>query len=224
MLITNDTSASSGADANTTSLSYTVGAGSGAIMFIGVVSNLFTDTITNPPTYNGVASTLVGSIDVPSNPATSQFLYYINNPPQGVSHTVSATLDSGTKIQLFVASYLGSPGIVTPNVNTGSVGGSAGTSTLSLTTLTNNAWTISLIGTYNNGNPAGNVTVGTGTTSRQILNATPSTMSSGIGDSNGAITPAGSYSMTWNWANVKAGMIIAEIPAQANNSGFLMFM
>lgn len=208
--ITFDTSGVATSAAGTATLSYTVGAGAGAVMFIAVSCNSGETScnFSTAPTYNGVSATEITETD-DNNIAYSE-VWYINNPTQGSAHNVSLTNSGGAGFKIYVTTYLGSSGLTGSGNNTASSNDLISTVTLNLTTQKNNSWTGSAI-SNNNGGTSG----GTGTTVRQTGT---SSGTGGIGDSNGAITPAGSTSMTWNFTNGDYAAVMWEIPPLNQNT------
>jgi hypothetical protein len=219
MAIAYDTSAVATASANTITTSYTVGAGSAALLIVGIVSNINADTISTLPTYNGVTMSFAGSHTIASSQANTLFFYYLNNPTQSSAQNIVASVVSGTKMKLYAASYLGAGTISSANFASTDTGGSPTTITQSITTVSNNSWVVSL-GGQEAVSATGAVTAGTGITLRQsstntlTVDGSAHTLSDAFGDSNGAVTPAGSYSVTWNLAanRENANIILLEIP------------
>lgn len=176
--------------ANGTSLSYTVGAGSGAILVVEVQNTNLGQT--NGVTYNSVAMSNVSKIGTCSGSAACQSLWYLNNPTQGSAQNIVVSGGGGQTI--LAESFLGSAGILTPNFITGGA-------TASLTTTAAGAW---VVGSFAGSTSA--ITAGSGVTKRQ---GNQNFWTNFLGDSNGPKTPAGSYSMTGNNAD---NVIMLEIP------------
>ena len=168
-----------------TSLSYShTCTGSNLILFVGI--NLFnpgSDLVTGV-TYGGVALT---QLTKQNAQGSEVYLYYLIAPTTGANNIVIST-SSSVDIRSISASYTGVIQITSIDNSTVN-NANASTITTSLTTINNNCWMISFIADSTARIPS----AGTGVTSRNT-NADVSN----LGDSNGNITPAGSYSMTWN--------------------------
>lgn len=206
MAITFDTSGKASGSTGTATLSYTVGAGSGALMIIAI-SGQSADALFSfsAPTYNGVSGTHLTQISDNNNTYTDA--WYINSPTQGSAHNISITNSAGGNFEMYVTTYLGTSGI--PN-NSTTAQTSGSSVTLNITTAQDNSWTGSYLASQNSIPSAG-----TGTTARQT-NTGPN---GGIGDSNGAIHPAGSTSMQWTFTSGAYSAVMFEIPVQNAGSG-----
>jgi len=153
-------------------------------------------------TFNGSSFT---KQDTTSNVSGMGILssWYLMSPTVG-TYTINATLSSGLG-SLACASYTG---VDTAAIDTNTVKNQDGTSSFSqtATTTADNAWIV-----FGAINSAASHTAGTGTTLRQG-SGTGSTYVA-IGDTNGALTPAGNHSMTMttsgsqNWGGVMIGLV-----------------
>ena len=167
-------------------------------------------------TYNGVAMTAIGtSQQVSTNYYDKLFTFYLLAPATG-AHNIVASFNGTNYSDCNAVSYTGVSQTSFPNASTTS-GPTGGTSqTVSLTSTTDNCWMI-LCAEGSNGNLAG----GTGTTFR-----------AGAGnpkmwDTNGAVTPAGSRSMTFTYPNgtsVAKMVSFAPYVAPIVQSGFFPMM
>lgn len=185
MAIALDTTSSSGAvfpGGASVSVSHTC-TGTDLILWAVVYDESFAASVTNitAVTYNGVSMTLANSTYQVGQYGCS--IWYLLNPATG-SHTLTATRTSVLNgFGVAGMSYTGVKQSGQPDNS--AVNRTDGNSTLSLTTVADNCWTIL-------GESSGrNVTASTGTTVRQ-----GSATQFFTGDSNGPITPAGSYSMS----------------------------
>ena len=176
--------------------------GTDRVLFVATFNN---DNGTYPTgvTYNGVAMTLV---DQQVNDVSSfyQSLWVIINPASG-ANSVVVTWASGAGINNCIASsYTGADQTTQPDsFNRGSAT-SATSITVSTTTVTDNAW---LVGHLR----SSNVTISNGTNGT-IRNFGNSLGSQGFADSAGALTPAGSKSMTLNMSPAQnLWLIVASI-------------
>ena len=183
-------------DANSTSaLSATPSAnhtvtGSDTAMYIGTKGSAYTTSATyvNPATRianNSTANTYFIS------------LYSLKNPPVG---TASLTVVPSSGTAGFTAeSYTGCNQSVQPDVfNTGSI--TSTSLTTSVTTVTDNAW---LIGYFSSAANTMTASTGTNFLIAQVNNVA-------LGDSNGALSPIGSYSMSVTAASGDIVSIIAS--------------
>ena len=166
---------------------FSVGSSADRILWIGITtatsdgSNKCTAL-----TYGGVSLTLL--VDRELNTSNQNLaLYYLVNPASG-SNTLSYTFSESVYSYFTWEVFSGFPvatGVV--GTNTASGDAASGTLTLSLTTQGDNAWLVSIARSTDTGSQ----TPGTGTTERQEY-------AHSTGDSNGAKTPTGSYSMAWS--------------------------
>jgi hypothetical protein len=141
-------------------------------------------------TYGAVAMTLVGNITEPEG-AMIATLYRLSSPPTGTNNIVTSFSGSGVEVYVAAVSYSGTATSGQPDASR-TQSGTASSATAALTTVVNNAWVVM----FALSEQGGAATAGTGSTIRG------SSSSSGLGaffDSNGAITPAGSYSMGVSW-------------------------
>lgn len=193
-----------------------VGSGTDRILWNSNVTDAGATDVTTSITYNGVSLTkLVGRRLNTSSQHVA--LWYLINPTSG-SNTFAWTGSASCYSYSAWSVYTGVPsGVGGVGSNTDSQDVASGTLTLTLTTQYDNAWLIS----GSRSTDTGDQNAGTGTTRRQQL-------ASAIGDSNGAKTPTGSYSMAWS-ANPsgKIGGVMGHFypsAASAVNSNFLSFM
>lgn len=143
-------------------------------------------------TVGGAAATFVGQYAYAGSQRFSIFYYY--NPPTSSTAYVATATNATNDTEIVVMLYSGAASTQSHTpvtaTNTGNV-------TASITTTVDNSWLVSLSRNTSSG-PTG---AGTGTTKRQddgVGDVTFSTvLLSSYGDSNGAKTPTGSYSMQW---------------------------
>ena len=144
--------------------------------------------------YNGVDMTQIGTA------ATGVRLYYLINPATGNNNFVFTAGSSGA-IWYATASYTGVKQSGVPDA-TNQTTSLPGTSTsLSVTTVADNCWTVAAILANN-----GSLSAGTGSSNVEANIDGSSRV--GFFDSGSAITPAGSYSMGFNYASGSAGGIV----------------
>lgn len=211
MAIALDASSSAVGTGSTTTLSHTT-SGTNRLLFVSVYEATNAVNCTGV-TYNGVAMTKITQLILTDRAAS---FWYLVAPATG-ANTVAITGVGAYTIVLMAESFTGAKQTGVPDSsNTGSTA-SATTFSVSTTTVADNCW---LVGHLFNSTTNG-MTAGTGTTFRQQ----PAGGSLAIGDSNGAKTPAGSYSLALN-ADVSAncGIIIASFAPVVTNNSFLAFM
>lgn len=172
------------------SFSHTV-TGTNNVLFVGCQNN--TDT-RNPTAvqYNGVAMTLA-HLGTSGNGGQSDFLYYLFAPSTGTNNVTVFNSDTPSGINWLcdAVSYNGvsQVGLDATNYVDGSSGSPA---TKSITTSTNNSWAVLYAA-----NADASWAASTGSTARNTA-ATDQFF-----DSNGPITPAGSYSMSLTYGGVR---------------------
>lgn len=174
--------------------------GSNRILFLHIQTNSDnTPTDLTSVQYAGQNMTL---IDRRSISATEfVYLYYIVAPATGANNVVisrsTSGFTSGNSASYTGASQSGVPDAFTTN------SGAVNLAT-AVTTIADNCWTVLA---FTNGD--GLFTSITNGTARQ------STSGRGIGDSNQAITPAGSYTMTYNAASGTTWVVMASFAPPA---------
>lgn len=164
----------------------------GNLLVVGVRTNQSSDT-TTACTYNSVDMTKVDGQAGNAN-ISSVAMFYLVSPATG-TNTVSCSLSSG-EASIAALSYTGATGGL--DANTKQLVTSVTSITTTLTTNTDNDWTVLMCG---EGDGA-NIAAGAGLTSRV---ATGNYI---FGDSNAAITPAGSTSMAFSWGNPNDGLSV----------------
>lgn len=175
--------------------------GSDRILFVGTkgASGYSTGT-----TYNGVSMTRIA--DVQSGVGEYHLsLFYLIAPSTG-TNSVSTTVASGN-IGFTSSSYTGANQTTQPDVSTSNTG--SGTSlTTSVTTVTNNAW---LVGYFSSAANTLTQSTGTNFVQTQANNVA-------LGDSNGSVGTAGSYSMAVTSGSGTFAAIVAGIRDAAASS------
>ncbi len=162
---------------NPVTLTYTVGVAGNMVMWANVAGT------SAAPTFDGVALTQVQSVNNGIGYTTYSFCLVA---PHAGAHTLSTgTAAGGSYVQ--VATYSGAAQTCTPD----SSSTASGAVTVSTTTVADNAWTI--MGSVGSGASAPNA--GAGTTKRDSFTS-GGFLGAGLFDSNGAITPPGSTSLT----------------------------
>jgi hypothetical protein len=200
--ITIDTSAKGTAS----TLSYTVGAGTGPLLMVAVTTSGSTNA--SGVTYNGIAMTNLCTINSGgTNP--NMTLWALATPTQGSSQTISVS--GGPSIDFVLAeSFLGTGGRPT-NVSCSNSPVADTQFTASLTTQTANAWTGLIAGT---GGLAASFS-SNNQTIRQSGNG--GTWNSATLDSNASVGGVGtSYSTTFSWtSSQRYNYMLYEIPTPA---------
>lgn len=200
----------SGSQVTATSLtwSHTCSTGSDRLLVVGVYS--IGDVISGV-TYNGQSMTHINTIAM-TGTAIGWYLrlYYILNQSSGTNNVV-VSASSSAALSGSSSSYTGVKQSSQPDASGGASLANSKSLTMSVTTTANNCWLIGWVrgdecnagaGTTLRGGPQGNL---------QLM------------DSNGAKTPAGSYSLSvgQSWNVYISGSIASFAPAEtANTSGF----
>ena len=180
--------------------------GSDLVLLVGVGSfNSTGGTKVSGITYGGVSMNLVGTLEIQEN--TYIDLYKLVGPSTGANNVVISYSTSQSFGWNTATSYTGAgdPDVVKVEKALSS----ASPTTISLTTLTDNSW-LAMYAFCNNTN----VGPSTGTTERS-----DATRAAAM-DSNGAKTPAGSYSLSYTHpATAATGAIMVAIPPAAGGGG-----
>lgn len=186
-----------------------VSGGTGKILWISVLGDNG-DNITSV-TYGG--SSLTFSVKKQLNSGSQYvFLYYLLNPPSGSNSLVINTSSTCYAYGMY-AVYSGTSITVGSNTVSGEV--ASGNLALTLTTQGNNAWLVSAARSVETGAQV----AGSNTTERQDY-------ATSIGDTNGAMTPTGSYSQNWTSdGGNKVGGVAAHFyeNVATQNSNFFAF-
>lgn len=199
MAIALDNSARNASSGTSQSFSYTC-SGTNRVL-VAMTASDGANTATDV-TYGGVALTKIDSDRTANHPIN---LWYLINPASG-SNTLSATGFANAGNYVVALSLTGVKQNNPLEVSNGGTG--SGTSmTRTVITTSDNCWAV-LAGT------TGGVTAITaGSNSTIVTSAINSDSTSALFQSGGAITPAGSFSMTFDGANAtKAGIIAAFAP------------
>lgn len=167
--------------------------GSDLILWVGCAANSGDYISTGTVTYNGVSMTQ--AVKQVASGTNYTYLYYLINPATG-AHNIVITPGTATALELCAASYTGAKQSGQPDNTTSGSNSSTTSITTTLTTVADNCWTVAFGGIQRA------MTASTGMTARGSAGGTWGTI---IGDSNSAITPAGSYSMTMTFSSVAAG-------------------
>jgi len=178
--------------------------GSNLVLLVGVYSD-DGDTTTGV-TFNSVALTLIAKTQNGGADSSWTSLWYLVGPATGAHNVVISRSGTNSFLRGDSASYTGVSSLSSVNAsNSGS--GTAATLSISATTIYNNSW---VVGFFTNRQAP---TVNSGITARNGLNGSGGVLS-GIGDSNGPKTPAGSYTMIANAGGTSnmGGVIAAVTP------------
>lgn len=213
MTIARDTNAvyDGGPAAATQTIAYTVGATANAFLGLTTESRALGTNVISGITYNGVAMTKIQGVDQGpgSNYLTSWGLFIA--APDGASHNIVISYSTNDYSRGCIASWNGvsQSGYDAHTERSGS----ATSNTDSITSVADNCWAILLteiIGTA----------YSAGTGSNQVCTTTRGT----IFDSNGVITPAGSYSMgtttSSNTKDMRSQFTLAPVVAATNTNRF----
>lgn len=175
------------------------------------VSTLTDTNVVTGMTYGGVAMTLLVSQATDYHTT----IYGLINPASGVNNVVISCSGS-TNIIPQAISYTGVDQTTLPTVtNTGTDASSP--QTLSLTTTVNNSWIMG----YQRRTVGAGASAGTGT----IVRLNDAVYALATYDSNGPLTPAGSYGLTVNYTGTSYLAIVAFAPyvAPTTNGNFFLF-
>jgi hypothetical protein len=170
--------------------SYVCGSGSNRLLVVNATGDVTSDIVTGV-TYGGVSMSLVGKHYGGGGGDRWQYMFELLNPASGANNIVISASGTCDRIMSVAADYSGAKQSGQPDasITNGSAGGS-GTLTTSVTTVADGDWVVLCETGFNvDQSPPG---VGAGST----LRVTGSFGSLAIFDSNGPVTPAGSYSMT----------------------------
>jgi hypothetical protein len=162
-------------------------------LVVGVLGDTTTDDVTGV-TYAGNAMTFGTKLASGGTGNRWAYLYYQLNPASGANNVV-VSASSSHYLGAGAADYTGIKLSAQPDATMTPHAGSGPLTTLtsSITTVANNSWAILLENGFSGGNAP--PTAGTGVTRRAFDAAFGGWA---LFDSNGLITPAGSYSMTTN--------------------------
>lgn len=202
-----------GGSGATYTASYTVGSGSNRLLVVGVEGDLIAGDTSDPisVTYAGVNMTFIAhDITV----IRGIYLYYLLNPASGANNVV-ITFGGSHFILGTAADYTGVKQSAQPDASATATKGVDSNSFLTgtITTVADNCWAANFVGLQG---PSGPATAGAGET-RRAFDGTFATYA--YFDSNGAVTPAGSYSMTTNESSAtEMHLIMASFSPAA--SGF----
>lgn len=180
MAVAYDNSTASGA--NTSSLSFSHTCTGSDLVLVFMIKVYSTSDLVTAATYNSVGATLVSKRQNGNN--RWSYMYILANPATG-SNTVNVTLSSTQLVGCSVHSYTGAETTGIPDSQNSTTVATTNVD-IATTTVADNSW---LVGMY-----AGQrtYTPGSGTTQRQYQGTADQLYTF---DSNGAKTPAGSYSL-----------------------------
>lgn len=188
MAIANDSFTNGAFTSGTTHTFSHTCSGTDRILYVHAFINTTTDRVTGV-TYNGTSMTLLHKF----SPAAGRYLYVfaLINPDTGANNVVISA-SASVAIGGNAVSYTGVSQTSQPEVTRTEIG-STNPDTYSITTTTDNSWAV-LFTLGNNANP----TASTGST---FVGQNSVYGDADVFDSGGAITPAGSYSMTLSYSS-----------------------
>lgn len=187
--------------------------GSDRILFVTCMHGSGTGDHVTGITYNGVAMTRI-SRSTSSNEAC--YLYYLIAPDTG-AHDIVVSLDTATTCRATSASYTGALQSGVPDASGTNTTETGTTLSKAITTILDNCWLVYGV----------SLADGSAATATDSGSVRQQESENCIGDSNGAKTPAGSYSggITWG-SSGDACMVIASFApagaAPADTSNMLM--
>ncbi len=177
---------------------YTV-TGSNPILFVGVNGSTNSDDVTGV-TYNGVSMTLVDK-NLQGGAFRYIYVFALVGPATGSHNVVVSTVGNFT--QAIAVSYTGASQTGQPDAHGTANESPTFFATVTLTTVADNDWTVIL-------GHGPSIAPQTGTTQRAIDTDFASIL---MGDSNGAITPPGSTSMSVSSSGAPDAIMAAFKPA-----------
>lgn len=207
---------STGSNTNAGTLTFSSPNVSGSNTFGIVTVFVQTDLVINNVTWNGVSCTFIAG---QTNDSANERLemWYITAPTAGVTNIVISRTGGTNALNGYAGYWTGVSQTSQPEAFSNNHNSSVSTWTQSVTTLTNNAWTI-----CNARNGVGAFTAGTGTTFRTAVSSVV------IADSGGDISPAQAFSMSMTFAGSPSecyGQMISIAPTQnRTNNDLLMFI
>lgn len=181
-----------GGGSSSHTFAYTCSSGSNRLLVVLVLGDTSVNDVTGV-TYNGVSMTLAAPPGLAPGGPDNRWLYlfWLVAPATGTNNVVISASSThyilGGAADYTGVSQTGQPDATTTHAGSGSITALA----TSITTVANNSWAI-LVENNGGGLPP---TANTGDIRRTFDGAFSAW---GLFDSNGAITPAGSYSMTTN--------------------------
>ncbi len=186
----------------------TVSATVSASATVLIVAEIHATANVSSITANGVALTNVTSLGSPSWP---QSMWILVSPPTGTYNIVVTYSGSSSLSNMMWASYTGTATTQPDNSATGVTVVNPGSSfSVGLTTVASNCWTVAF---FNVETGSDNITAGTGTTMRQVLNGASALSEILLGDSNGTVSGSTSMGITFgNTITRVNGQIISLKP------------
>ncbi len=202
-----------GDNSNTTNnltASYTCGSGLARLLVVAIIGDELSvtaqDDITGV-TYAGTTMQLGAKLadNTGTKPPRYTYLYHLINPTSGANNVVINCTNTHY-IAALAGDYTGVSAIGQPDATktNDDPTGTGVALTTTITTVANNSWAVLIALGYSDGTPP---TASTGDI-RRTFDAAFGEI--GLFDSNGAITPAGNYSMSTNWP-VSAGNGIGHV-------------
>lgn len=180
--------------------------GADRVLFVSYQGDNGAADLVTGVTYNGVALTHVASFLNNNNRWIG--LWYLVNPAAGANNVV-ITVSANSVLFPIAWSYTGA---IAPEANaTGTKAGGAGNVTLTVTTLTDQAWVVGAVVSSASG---GGLSAGAATTERQDLGDIASY------DGNAPVSPAGSSTLTIaTTAGLADGICVSLPPAGGGGGG-----
>ncbi|TCU78852.1 hypothetical protein EDE08_101634 [Bradyrhizobium sp. R2.2-H] len=182
------------ASASSATYSFCVGAVSNPITYVAFSANKLALPAVSSVTYGGAPLTASAFTpqSLPTDATVRVYLYYLLNSPTGCNNVVITFTSTVDEVNSQAVSYSG-VGSVTTDTH---VSGTGTSGTLTTTTTADNSW---IVGVFRNNNN-GDGTAGSGTTKRAFVAG-----QSGFYDTNGAKSPAGSYSIISTFGSAQYG-------------------
>ncbi|MGH8634737.1 MAG: hypothetical protein ACRET7_11480, partial [Burkholderiales bacterium] len=203
-------------DMSSSTWSHTTGSGSNRLLVVGVAVRNSGGQNVSGVTYNGVALTSIGA-GVTNGTIVRARLYYLVAPPTG-TYNIVVTLTGGTFMAAGAASFVGVHQTTPIEASNGATGTSL-TPSVTVTTVSNNAWVVDALSFRRNSEGIGGPTATpTGAGQNQRWSAYGETANDPAnvrskGSTIGPKTPAGATTMGWtlsglsqDWAHFAAAI------------------
>jgi hypothetical protein len=191
--------------------------GSNTYLTVGIGMLSVAGSSVSSVTFNGVTMAFLGAKASVSGAVRAE-LWGLVAPTTG-THSISVTLTTSLDSAGGAVSYTGVNQVIsTEALNSASATNvGAADATVSITTIANNDWVVDIAASDDT-----TITIGAGNTSRS--NVTGTLGSGAMGDTNGAITPAGAQAMSWTNVGALATWSIVGVALRPIGSDIFDFM
>lgn len=216
MLVYDATSSGTALPGNSITFSHTC-SGSNRILLVFISQNSggSSDIITGV-TYNGVSMTRIDRSN--TGVGITVYAYYLVNPTAGANNVVVSASSGSDYLRAIAVSYTGALQTGQPEGSAKNNNGSTTSLTTTYTTTTDKSWCVSFVA--NDGALAMTNSTNVTTVRNNVSTITY------LGDSDGDISPAGAYNMTWTCSSQGVAAIQVAIKDDGlldSGNYFLMF-